>query len=143
MTKDVARLIVCEPTGRWAVAMRRELAETGVRVWETRSLPECWQDLKDSPDSFVVIELTTTVADDLLRRMAHLGKEFPRAMVAVVADRALADHQWLMREAGAVHFTCSPRQLSPLAAAALRHLARAPVPQQSLTERIWASLPWG
>ncbi len=99
--------------------------------------------LAERPCSFVVVELTPSVADELLGRMVGLSVEFPKARVAVVADRSMADYQWLMREAGAVHFTCSPRRLAPLAQTASRHFARVPVQRQSLTERIWSSLPWG
>lgn len=137
-----ARLIVCERTGRWAVALRRELADAGVRVWETRTLADCWNELVESPASFVVLELGGDVAE-LLRRIARQPSEFPMARLAVVADRSLAAYQWLMREAGAVHFVCSPRRVGPLAQLACRHLLQVPPPQQSLTERIWASLPWG
>jgi hypothetical protein len=137
-----ARLIVCERTGRWAVALRRELAEAGVRVWETRTVADCWKELAESPASFVVVELGGDIAG-LLHRMARQPREFPMARLAVVADRALAGYQWLMREAGAVHFLCSPRQVGPLAQLACRHLAQVPPLQQSLAERIWANLPWG
>ncbi len=143
MSVPPARLIVCERTGRWTVALRRELAEMGVRIRETRSLAECWDVLGESPCSFAVLELTVAGVDDLLGRMARLGWDFPLARVAVVADRDLADYQWLAREAGAVHFVCSRRQLGPLAQLACRHLARAPVVPQGLAQRIWATLPWG
>jgi hypothetical protein len=139
---SAARLIVCERTGRWAVALRSELAAAGVRVWETRLLDDCWSELAESPASFVVLELGGNVAD-LLRRMARQPRDFPAARLAVVADRSLAGYQWLMREAGAVHFLCSPRQIAPLAQLARRHLAQVPPPSQSLTEQIWANLPWG
>jgi hypothetical protein len=147
MTEDFdsslpARLIVCERSGRGAVAMRRELAEGGIRVWETRTLADCWSELAHSPASFLVLELGSNIAD-LLQRMARLPREFPSARLAAVADRSLARYEWLMREAGAVHFLCSVRQAGPLAQLACRHLAQVPPPPQSLTERIWASLPWG
>jgi len=137
-----ARLLVCERTGRWAVTLRRELAEVGVRVWETRTLDYCWSELAASPASFVIVELSGDIGA-LLRRLARLGGEFPAARAAVVADRRLAQYEWLLREAGAVHFLCSPRQVGPLAQLACRHLAQVPPPPQSLTERIWATLPWG
>lgn len=137
-----ARLIVCERAGRWAVVLRRELADSGVRVWETRTLADCFDELAKSPASFVVLELGGDVAS-LLDRMARHSREFPMARLAVVADRPLAGYEWLMREAGAVHFLCSPRKVGRLAQLACRHLAEVPPPQQSLTERIWASLPWG
>lgn len=138
-----ARLIVCERSGSWAVALRREMAATAIRVDETRSVAECWELLARAPASLVIVELTAAGATALLRRMAHFQRDFPLARLAVVADRSLADYQWLIREAGAVHFTCSPRQLGPMARLARRHLAQAPGPQRSLSEQIWATLPWG
>ena len=74
--------------------------------------------------------------------MARLEREFPLARVAVVAERRLAACQWLLREAGAVHFVTSSRQAGPLAELACRHLANVPTPSQSTSDRIWAALPW-
>ena len=140
-SSSAAKLIVCERTGRWAVALRRELAEPGVRVWETRTLADCRDELIANPASFAVIELGANVAG-LLRLMAVQQRQFPAARLAVVANRSQAGYEWLMREAGAVHFLCSPREVAVLARLACRHLAEVPAPQQSLAERIWASLPW-
>lgn len=137
-----ARLIVCERRGDWAVALRRELGAAGPRVYETRSVAECWEMLAGRPASFVVAEWTRSSAQALLERMAWLERDFPRARVAVVAERSLAWSEWRVREAGAVHFTVSPRQMGPLASLAVRHVAAAPRPRLSLTERIWADLPW-
>ena len=137
-----SRLLVCERSGQWAGALRRELADAGLHVWETRSQAECWELLAATPASFIVAELTESHAEGLLRRMMRLERDFPLARLAVVAERRLADWQWLVREAGAVHFTCSPRQLAPLAEMACRHLASVPPPPQNLTDRIWTALPW-
>ena len=139
---DPGRLIVCERTDCWAVALRRELAGAGHRVWETRTIDGCWEELAESPASFVVLELNGNI-DGLLRCLTRQPRQFPIARLAVVADRGLADHQWLMREAGAVHFVASPRRIGLLAQLACRHLAQVPPPQQSFAERIWANLPWG
>jgi len=138
-----ARLIVCERGGEWAVGLRRELPVPGVRVYETRSLPECWAMLARWPASLLVVELTRSNAEALVGRMTSLDREFPSARMAVVAERELARCEWLMREAGAVHFTVSPRRLGPLARLAVRHLDAAPRPERTLTRRIWARLPWG
>ncbi|NQU24738.1 MAG: hypothetical protein HQ567_25935 [Candidatus Nealsonbacteria bacterium] len=139
---EPARLIVCERTGRWAVTLRRELDGADVRVHESRSLVECWQQLAEAPAGFVVVELTGGNVASLLERLARLPREFPLARVAVVADRSLAKYEWLIREAGAVHFTCSSRQLGPLGRAVRAHLDQAPAPPQTLVEQVWASLPW-
>ena len=138
-----ARLVVCERSGRWAVALRRELDAAALRVHETRSLADCWEMLAEAPASFVVVELTPGNVAALLRQMSRLQGDFPLTRLAVVADRSLAGYRWLMREAGAVHFVCSRRQSGPLARLAARHLAQAPAPRLSLTQQIWASLPWG
>ena len=124
------------------MALRRELAEAGVRVWETRTLADCRKELAASPASFVVLELAGEPSA-LLRFLARQPREFPAARLAVVADESQAGHERLMREAGAVHFLCSPRQAGLLARLACRHLAQVPPPPQSLSERIWGSLPWG
>ena len=137
-----ALVIVCERRGTWAAALRRELADAGVRIRETRSLADCWAALAESPASLAVVELTPAGAAALLERMAWLGRDFPRARAAVVADRSLAGYEWLLREAGAVHFVVSPRRLAPLGRLACRHLAEAPAPKQDFIERLWASLPW-
>ena len=81
-----ARLIVCEPTGRWAVALRRELADAGVRVWETRTLAGCREELEQSPASFVVLQMTDNLAG-LLRFMARLSREFPATRLAAAARK--------------------------------------------------------
>jgi hypothetical protein len=124
------------------VALRRELAGAGVRVWETRSLADCWDELTKSPASFLIVELAHDLAP-LLQRLARLPRTFPAARAAVVSERSLAAYEWLLREAGAVHFLLSPREVAPLARMACRHLAQAPSSPQSLTERIWTTLPWG
>jgi hypothetical protein len=141
--QSLARWIVCEREGRWAVALRRESADQGERVYETRTIAECWEMLARWPASFVVVELTRSNARALLERMESAGRDFPQARVAVVAERALASCEWWMREAGAVHFVVSPREVAPLARIAVRHLKAAPRRKSSLTERIWAALPWG
>jgi DNA-binding response OmpR family regulator len=135
------RLIVCEQTGRWAVALGRELPES-LRAHETRSVPACWEMLAEGPAGFVVIELTAGNVDAVLSRMARFERDFPLARVAVVAARSMASYRWLLREAGAVDFVTSPRRLAALADAACRHLDQAPRGPQSQTERIWAKLPW-
>ncbi len=136
-----ARLVVCESSGRWAVALGRELAGS-LRIHETRSIDHCWQALADAPASFAIVELTDVNADSLLERMLRLQRDLPLCRLVVVADRKLAGYQWLMREAGAVDFVASPRRLGPLADLARRHLDRAPEHQQSPIRQIWSSLPW-
>lgn len=137
----VARLIVCERWGRWAVAIRREVADVGMRVWETRTVADCRDELTASPASFVVTEIMGDI-DRFVRQVAGLTQAFPAARLAVVGERGQAEYEGLMREAGAVHFVVSPRQAPTLAAIALKHLARVPPPPQNLTERIWSGLPW-
>ena len=137
-----ARLVVCESSGRWTAGLARELPDA-VSIHRTLDFAECRRVLADAPASFAVVELTGENAGALLGWMPRLERELPLCRVAVVAERKLADHEWLLREAGAVHFTCRCRELRPLARAASRHLDRAPVQRQDLVERIWDLLPWG
>jgi len=138
-----ARLIIAEHSGGWAAAIRIELAETGVRLWEAGARPVVSSLLAEAPASFLVLELTVKNPPRLLDVLGEMQRGWPDARAAVVADRSLAQWEWLMREAGAVHFLTSPRKLAPLVELACRHLAAAPIPQQTLPESIWSSLPWG
>ena len=147
------RLIVCERTGEWTAALRRELApvcdhpnaDGGVKIWECRRLAEAWTALAETRAAFLVAEATSKNLGELVERVSWLRRDFPQARAAVVADRSLAKCEWIVREAGAIHFLTSPRQLPPLVGLVVRHLANpgAPgLPAQTLTEQIWASLPW-
>lgn len=139
---EAPRWIVCERTGRWAVGLRRDPRASGLRLYETRSLADAWEMLQQHPSSFVVVELTRSNPPSLLQRMLGLEHDFPLARVAVVADRSLADWEWLMREAGAVWFASSPRQLGPIVAMVRRHLELVPIPPRSLADQVWHNLPW-
>jgi len=139
---STARLIVCERSGEWSAALRLELADSGVRLWECRRIAEAWTALAETPCSFAVVEANRPNLGDLIERLERLRHDFPGARAAVVADRNLAGYEWLLREAGAVHFLVSTRHVPPLARLVVRHLANVPLPQQTFVERIWASLPW-
>jgi hypothetical protein len=136
-------LIVCETDGHWAAAMRRDTLPRGLHVYETRSLAQCWELLARLPESFVVVELDPAWSNPLMRRMTWLGRDYPRAKLAVVADRRLAACEWLLREAGAVWFACSMRECRGIVDMAARHLASVPQPSLGIAERVWTELPWG
>jgi hypothetical protein len=137
------RLVLCERTGRWAAALRGELAGAGLHVWETRTMDDCGTLLAESPASFAVLELSEKKIGEILDFIGNWQAEFPLFRFAVVADRDLAPYKWFMYEAGAADFICSVRKIGAVARTACRHLAQAPPLPQSLTERIWANLPWG
>lgn len=135
------RLVVCESTSRWAAALRRELAARAVRVWEARTLAAAHALLAETPAAILVVELARANLDDLPGWLATARSDYPRARFAVVAERGLADYEWLLREAGAVHFLTSSRQLRPLIEIVTRHLAFVPPLPQTPLERIWNKLP--
>ncbi len=136
-----AQLVVCERTGQWTLALERHLPE--LRIHQTRSLADVWDVLGKACASFVVVEVTWANLEALLEFLLRLPRHHPLGRVAVVSDRSLRASEDLLREAGAVDFVVSPRALAPLAQCVQRHLHHAPAPARSLTERIWAELPWG
>ena len=137
-----ARFLVCEKTGRWAVALRRESAGRQVRVYETRSLADCRRELESSPASFVAAELTVAGAEKLIAWIDGVSRELPQVRVAVLADREAASWDWPSREAGAIGFTCSPRRLAPILRMARRHLAAAPEAELTFREQVEQRMPW-
>lgn len=135
--------ILCEQTGRWAAILRPLTAGSRVRWREVRTPDECLDSLRLEPGSFLVLELAAARLDAGLELLAAVQTDFPRAKVAVVAGRDLAEYEWLVREMGAVAFETSPRRVAPLAAAARRHAEANQSGERPLAERIWAELPWG
>ena len=117
-------VILCERTLKWAAALRRHLP-AAVRLRETRALAECAAELDAAPTSFVVVELSEAGLPRVLAFLAELARRWPHAAALVVAERPLAEHEWLVREAGAVHFDVSPRAAADWARIAQNHFRRA------------------
>jgi hypothetical protein len=113
-----------------------------VRVYETRSLEDCWREVAEHSASVVGIEVTRGNLESAVRWLARLGQAFPRARLVACADRGLEPAQWLLREAGAAHVAFSPRDVMPLVRLIRRHLDAAPAEQDTVRHRIWQRLPW-
>jgi hypothetical protein len=134
-------VIVCERSGKWAAALRPCLP-VEIPLRQTRGLGECALELAAAPSSLLAVELNRENAAGVLSLLNTVGRRFPLAVALVLAERGLESHEWLLREAGAVHFTTSPREADDVARLALRHFSRQAAPAQSLATRIWDALPW-
>ena len=134
-------IVVCERRGIWAAGLRRHLPRQ-LRVCETRTLADCRRELTAAPASLVVVELTESNVAGALDLVVDVVRSFPWARVVAVAERGWEPYEWLLREAGAIHFITSPRKADMLARLAVRHVARLPVPPTTLVAEIWDSLPW-
>jgi len=136
-----ATVIVCEQRGKWAAALRRHLSPT-VRLRETRALAECAVELDSAPASFLVLELRESNLPRLLTFLAESSRLRPRAAMLVVAEPHLAEHEWPVREAGAVHFDVSTRAAAAWATLAEKHFERTPDESSPLAELVGGPLPW-
>jgi hypothetical protein len=141
-------LILLERTSRWAAAFRREMRKVGklrqpIPIQEVRSPAQCQRELEAAPHSVVALEILPQNLVFMAKAVGDWSRHFPHARFIVLAARDLEPHELLLREAGAIHVTFSPRSLSPLLRLVRRHLARAPQPERTLEETIWTGLPWG
>ena len=109
---------------------------------EVRSLPECQRELEASPHSVVAVEVLPQNLATVAKALTDWSRRFPHARFLALAARGLEPHELLLREAGAIHVSFSPRSLAPPLRLIRRHLARAPREEQTLEEAIWAALPW-
>jgi hypothetical protein len=137
-----ARVVVCEKCGEWALAIRRLLEAAECSVVETRSLDECWQELAQSPASFVALELLPGNTEAVLRRLLDMARQFRHARVVVLAQRGLESYQWVLREAGAVHVAFSYGSLPTVARLVDRHMRDVSEPPISFRQAVWRRLPW-
>jgi hypothetical protein len=138
-----ARFIICEKSGQWVMALRWAAANLPLRIYETRSVSECREELQQHPGSFLVLEATTENLESVVQFLAELRHLDSRVLAVVVADRRL--HRWedLLREAGAVHVAYSPRRLDCIARMAYRHLPAIVPPDETLLDSVRSRMPWG
>jgi hypothetical protein len=139
---STARLILCEKSGRWAVALRRALGPEQHVLRQTRSLAECGRELAAAPASLVAIECTSDNLDKAALAINEWATRYPHSRLAAFLDSSLTAAESLLREAGASAVIDSPRQAPALARLALRHLARAPAGDLPFAESIRHRLPW-
>jgi hypothetical protein len=112
-----ARVIICEPSPRWAVLLRRFAPE--LKVSEARSLPLADDMLRETPDSVIGVAVTEANAGDSLLRLAQWQRNHPPCVAAALLDRADDDLELALREAGAQLVLTSLFELPRFA-----HLAR-------------------
>lgn len=138
-----AKLIVCERTGRWASALRREWGDRRPRIRETRHLDDAWQELADAGASCLVIEASHPRVAAVVVWLQRLSAERPVARALVVSDGELTSSEnLLLLEAGAVWVHGDRRDVTTVARLAARHVASYPAADRTWREQLFARLPW-
>jgi hypothetical protein len=137
-----ARLIICEKSGHWAAALRRAAGSRGLPIGEVRSPEQAQRELAQRPASIVAIEVSAATLAKTLSQAVAWRIRYPAAQFLLLAEPELAAIEPELREGGALHVVYSTRDLAATVRLIRRHLARAPRPQLSLEESIWAALPW-
>ena len=135
-----AKLIVCERSNYWTVALRWALRGTSIRVHDTHTGGAARRLLDDAPASVLMLELQDAFSDEFVTELPQFGSRYPLAcLVAVGRDpRPL----WLARQLGAAHTVDSIRDLTPTIRLVRRHLEMAEDRPASFRERVWDSIPW-
>jgi len=139
---SASRLIICEKTGRWAVAFRRALAAGHERIAETRGLAGCSRQLAAGPASIVAVEVTAANLDAVLAAVPEWLRRFPHCRTIALLEPEVDAAEALLREAGVVAVLRSTRGAPAIARLAQRHLATAPADNLPLEQAILNSLPW-
>lgn len=136
------KLIVCEKSPRWAIALRRALCTGGSAVGEVRSLAACSRELFHSPHSIVAVETSTATIESILAAWTDWSRRDEQARLIILGDALLLPAELLLREAGVIAIATSIRQTDRVARLAEKHLSQAPRPNLPLREAIWQRLPW-
>ena len=136
------RFIICDKTGQWVMALRWAGGSLPIRIYETRSLWDCRQELLQFPASFLVLEATTANLESVVQLVGEISQNHRRARVVVLAERGLGPWEALLHEAGALHVAFSPKRLAPLVRMAYRHLPAIVQPEVSLGDAARSRMPW-
>ena len=153
-----APLIICEKSGRWALAVRSVLRGSlrsdsvgglrsdsvggGLRIVETRTVTHGYEALAAAPASLVALEITGKNLSTALDFVAHVHQNFPAACVVALLDPSSESAAALLREAGVADVFCSPLESAAIACLAQRHADLAPADDRPLRESLAARLPW-
>ena len=135
-------VVLHERTGRWAAAIAQRLAEGSRAFRQTRTADELGVELSQAPTSIALIELAADRPDAALDLLARIGREFPGARLAMLADREASVYEGLARELGAAHFVASPREIGPLVGWIKRRSGRSPADEPAWIEEVRRRLPW-
>ena len=140
--QSATRLILSERQGDWATALVRLDRDVSPFLCETRSLQQMQDSLEISPCSLLGIELTKTNFEAVLDTLVWLPRSYPEAIAVILTNRHLRGYEWVLRQAGAIDFLVSNRDLPSLIKTTRRHLqltsADSPIPLPN----IWQRLPW-
>ena len=139
---ETARLIVCERTGRWALALRRCMTHPGTEFCETRSLPEARMRLQESPESLLLMECSTRNWQDRCQWLLRQTIDFPQLRTIALADPALRAAECVVRTAGAHQVVFSLMELLDMSCWISRHFEQIPHREQGVREWIWHRIPW-
>jgi hypothetical protein len=137
------RLIVCEKTNHWAIALRGALANGETRIIETRSLPGCEEALAQSPQSVVAIEVTAHNLPSVVEFIPQIDQQFPQAIMVGLLQEDLAGAESLLREAGAIDTIASVLDAPRIARLAQRQARRSPRQEVELSDFVADLMPWG
>lgn len=138
-----SQLIICEKTGKWAAALRRQLAKpTADRLFETRLIEDCEQQLVAKPCSIAAIEQTWNNYDSVLALLSRITRGVPLARAIILDETRDTGLSRLDQLSGAIHVTSSRLRLRHAARLVMRHLAKFPA-RSSLREDLIGWLPWG
>jgi hypothetical protein len=135
-------LILCERTGRWAVAFRRALGVRRTAVTETRSLAACTARLSEQPASVVAVEVTAANLERVLAAVPAWQRRHPQCRFVALVAEELAAAEDLLREAGAVDVLHRAREVPQAARLVVRHMDAAPADGVPLEQAIASKLPW-
>ncbi len=96
-----ARVVVCESSHQWAVALRRQLpADACCEICETRHFDDCWEQAGGGWATAVVWEVRRANLVALMAELRRYHTHLPRVPVFIVGSRTLAPAQWLLRGRG-------------------------------------------
>ena len=139
----LARLVVCERSGQWASALRREWSDEEPRLHETRHEDDAWTELREAAGSCVILEVRRSRLAEVVAWLQRLGREYPAACAIVVGDADLTPTEGLLREAGAVLVHWRIRDADAIVRVARRHMAVRRPADRSWREQFFDRLPWG
>lgn len=136
------KLVICEPTPHWIVALRWSWTQASNQLVGVAQLADCSCLLQSQPASLVALDCVGWPLSEVLAWMRQTQASFPLVRLVALLDRGHRHEEWLLREAGAVHVLANTRQVDILISLYRRYQTAVLDAPTNLRESIWEQLPW-
>ncbi len=142
-----ARIILCEETARWGLALRSLFTNGECHVVAAANVATAFSEVRQGPQAVLAVEVVEANAEQCLRELSTIRRSKEKCCVIVLLSESLADGDVapglaMWYEAGATAVVAAPHRTYTVYRLVHRHLETYKNPPTTFREDVWQRMPW-